>query len=192
MQVQDRVDRAIVRGILGAMLLSVAACSVWCLSPASAPPRDVVGNGPGGPETCYRKDVAEASDRYRNIAIVRMSYCPGQDPTDVGYDFFIVFVHRAGEINSRDNIALQYVPAPTDLPTTTGQTGPAAPWFDELTQPPKVKWLGARQLEVGVPGIVETMVVQKDSIDGITVRYCFEGGPPKSWDAGLGGNKNNH
>ncbi len=170
----------------------ILAAFFECSSLSPPPLRDVVSDGPGGPDTCYRKNVATVPGSGGNVAIVRVSYCPGQDPVDIGYNFYIVFVHRVHETNSRDNIVLQFVPDDTSLPTTTGRPSPAALWLATLTQPPNVKWLGLHQLEVVIPGIVQTMVVQKDSIEGTKIRYVFDGGPPRSWNANLADPKDMH
>ena len=134
-------------GIAAIVLTFVAAasgCSIllclWCPVPA----RDVVSDGPGGGETCYRNDVSKVPDLSGDVAIVRRSYCPGQNPEDVGYDFYIVFVHPASERNTRDNIALQYVPGTDDLRAPSVEPPREPLWTDDLSQPPEVEWSGPR------------------------------------------------
>lgn len=156
MAASTRSDSAAAAIAIAVTILTIlVSCSVW-LWPG-APSRDVVSNGVGGPETCYRRDVENARNRFGDAAIVRAAYCPGQDPVDVGYVFFVVFVHPMNEPNARDNIALQYVPDTDDLSPSAAQPPADAPWAYGLTQPPVVKWLGKR-LEVVTPGIVQTTV----------------------------------
>src|SRR4029077_5661398 len=101
------------------------------------------------------------------------------------------FVHRTNEANSRENIVLQFVPGiPEMTPTSASPTPPL--WLFGLDHPPKVSWRGTNQLEIVTPGIVKTMVVQKNGIDGVEVLYRFDGGPPTSWDTNLAGAKNKH
>ncbi|HYK54763.1 MAG TPA: hypothetical protein VEV38_14670 [Candidatus Eremiobacteraceae bacterium] len=190
----DPIDRAIARAFDIAWVimpvLIVGACSAWFWWPESAPPRDVVSDGSGGPETCYRKNVATVSDHEGQIAIVRAAYCPGQDVLDVGYDFYVVFVHEAAKSNFRDNIALQYVPSRVDLTSTEDWPTSTPLWLDGFGPAPTVTWRSAQLLEVDIPGEVQTMAVQRGNVDGIDVRY--DGGPAQSWDADLAGPKNQH
>jgi len=173
-------------------ILIVGACSAWFWWPESAPPRDVVSDGSGGPETCYRKNVATVPDHKGHIAIVRAAYCPGQNVEDVGYDFYVVFVHTAAERNSRDNIALQYVPAPVEVGSDADRPGSTPLWLDGLGPPPTAKWRSAHLLEIAIPGTVQTMVVQRDNVDAVGVQYKLAGGPVQSWDADLAGSKDTH
>ena len=69
---------------------------------------------------CQLKDHPPLSNRQGLVAVLREANCPGDLAQGTAYN--VVFVHRADESNTRDNIAFQYTPGfegniPSPLPT---------------------------------------------------------------------------
>jgi hypothetical protein len=103
---------------------------------------------------CQLSDRRPLSNNHGVVAVLREANCPGDFAQ--GTAFNVIFVHRPGEPNTRDNLVFQYTPGfigdtPSPLPTLT--------------------WTSASKLEIAAPGVIETIVVQKREADGITLTY---------------------
>ena len=148
---------------------------------------NVTGAGVGGPDSCYRKDLEQVPNGSGSVAGVRAVYCPGQNVLDIGYEFFAVFVHRAHERSSEQNLVLLFIPddpAVSASSSTRSPRPPVASWFG-YSAPPKVKWLGSRALQITTPGPITQLLVQKTNLHGFSMGYDFAGGRPQLIDSQL-------
>lgn len=153
----------------------------WAVTPATVV--DVISSGPGGFETCYRKDLVAVPNRAGEVAILRTAFCPGHDVVALSYPLYVVFVHRAGDNNSRDNLVFEYVPGEIASAYTAA---PGAPWTSD-SLPPRVAWISNSVLWIRTDDTIMQAVAQKSHVDGIVIEYDFAGGPPRSWEAKLRG-----
>lgn len=126
---------------------------------------DVVGDIKGFSATCQLRDIHVVSNSSNYEAAVRDANCPGAFAQ--GQGFFVVFVHRKNERNDQENLVFQYEP---------GFNGRV------MTPPPTLKWLAPQSLKVTVNGLIERLVVKRDSYDGITITYSL--GQVESRDPG--------
>jgi hypothetical protein len=141
---------------------------------------DVISSGPGDSDTCYRKDFATVPNGSGDVAVLRAVACPAESVFDRGLGFFVVFVHRFGEANSRDNLVLQYLPT-APWPQSAARFVPSEPVLPGMPGPvPHASWLSPNVLSVIVPDHLEQLLVLKQQIDGHEIKYDFAAGPPPS------------
>jgi hypothetical protein len=95
---------------------------------------------------------------------VREANCPGLFAQGTG--FFVVFVHKAREANSEQNLVLQYAPGFQDEP---GIRGPV------MSPPPSVSWLTSDTLKISETGAIDVLVKKREHVDGINIEYAIDG-----------------
>lgn len=110
---------------------------------------DVVEAGGSG---CQLKDLAPLSNHHGTVAVLRKANCPGHFAQGRLYN--VIFIHRAGEANDRENLAFQYTP-----------------WNDKLWPLPSLVWTSPSQLTITVPDAIDAIVIQKAEIGGTQVVY---------------------
>jgi hypothetical protein len=166
--------------MLGWANISIALCCSLLLLWQPGRRIDVISSGPGDFDTCYRKDFATIPNGSGDVAVLRAVACPAESVVDRGFGFFVVFVHRFGEVNSRDNLVLQYLP--TDpWPQSAARFIPRDPVLPGMPGPvPHASWLSPNVLYVIVPDHLEQLLVLKQQIDGHEIKYDFAAGPPPS------------
>lgn len=99
------------------------------------------------------------------VAVLRDANCPGPLAQGTGYN--VIFLHKAGEPNTKENIVFQYTPG-----------------FErnELAPYPTIAWNGTSRLEIHAPGVIERIVVQRDSLAGVHVQYKLDEVWPNATD----------
>jgi hypothetical protein len=103
---------------------------------------------------CHLTDEPALRNHGGVEAVLRFANCPGDFAQGTAYD--VVFVHPFGSPNSKSNLAFQYTP---------GFEG------SDESPPPKIAWKGAKSLEISVPGITDSIKVQKDEVSSVQVTY---------------------
>jgi hypothetical protein len=137
-------------------------------------PWDPIGNASGVSSTCQLDDLAPIRNRRGDVAVLRSAGCPGIFEQGIG--FYMVFVHRVGEANNRQNLVFQYTPG-----SLSGLSG------DFTSAPlPSVKWMSDSSLKIATKGQLLEIVKQRNHIDGIEIRYAFGKGPVGPRDTGYG------
>jgi hypothetical protein len=143
------------------ILAAVALAAALVFFPALI----IIANGLIGPPPNWDVVVAKGSDcqlsdhpptRNHNgiVAILRDANCPGEFAQGTSYE--VIFVHRADEANTSDNLAFQYTPG------FEGNT---------LSPLPALVWKSSTLLEVTAPGVIEDIKVQKTDVSGIRLSY---------------------
>lgn len=88
------------------------------------------------------------------VAVLRDANCPGYFAQGTAY--YVVFVHRIGEANTKENLVFQYTP---------GFDG------DTLSAYPKIVWTGPNELKIDAPGVIEGIWCQRDIGAGVGITY---------------------
>ena len=133
-----------------ALIIGFAFVELSCRSVVAG---DVIGNRK---RNCHLSDHHPIANASGTVAVLREADCP--DVVVAGTGYYVVFVHRRGEPNDRDNLVLQY------------EIG-----FDNYTAypPPIMKWTGARSLAIRVPGIAAAVERRRSHIGNIQVSYSL-------------------
>jgi hypothetical protein len=134
---------------------------------------------PDGGGTCYRADLETARSQRASVATIRAASCPGQSVVDVGYDFFVVFVHGPRETNDRSSLVLQFIPKdiPTDGRHRWHRDRRLPSWMGDYIVP-TIRWSNGNVLNVSTRGVIEQLLVERSRVDGIKIQYGFLAGRP--------------
>jgi hypothetical protein len=112
-------------------------------------------------DACQLKDLRAVPNHKGYVAILRDVNCPG--PLAQGSGYFVVFVHKAGEPNTKQNLVLQYEP---------GFQGRV------MSGPPRIMWTGDMSLKIGETGVIEELDKKERQFDGVGIAYSL--GPVES------------
>ena len=106
-------------------------------------------------DPCILKDLRSVPSHKGYVAILRDVNCPGILAQGSGY--LAIFVHKAGEANTKSNLAFQYAPDDEDRPE----------------QLPTIRWVGETLLKITQSGRIDELVKQRNRIGAIDIEYSL-------------------
>jgi hypothetical protein len=143
------------RALEGAAVIGLLIAMVFFIEWTSpAPP--IINEAATGTGPCETSDLQRVTNRNGRLAIVRAATC--YDFESVWY--YVVLVEDQKEPSSAPAVALMY--EPEDL-ADLGR-GPSRP---------TLVWTGASSLSITEAGQIDTPVLQKNRIDGVSIHYSF-------------------
>jgi hypothetical protein len=119
---------------------------------------DPIGEGNDlGPPPCKTAELSPVPNGKGEIATLRRTWCSGNRDGDFAY---FVFVHRADDANSKQNLVFRYEPG-----------------YERYTffanEPPKITWTSDSALRITVAGAIQWVTQRRAKSDGITIIYAL-------------------
>lgn len=142
-------------GVIASCALGLALLIRWDYVSADD---DLMGNGRGN---CRLRDHAPIANDKGLVAIVREADCPYY--FNQGSFYYIVFVHKTGEPNEPQNIAVEYAAG--------------YPHFgDTIAPPPKISWSDPTFLSIVAEGFAQSILMERTNVSGTRVKYTLRNG----------------
>ena len=153
MTLSRRAASMLVSVVAIALLAGLALC-LWKVNAARHP--SIIDEAVAGTGPCTTTDLLRKPNSEGRLAIVRTASCYSFE--SVWY--YVVILENQGEPNREQEVALMYEPEDSsDLGKGSSR--------------PSLTWTGSSSLDITVRGPIASPMLQKSSINGVSIHYSL-------------------